>query len=353
MNKEKIEKVDRLEKLLEKLINKENNIYFLTYDTKNNPRASVKYIYDLALTLKNNGSNVKILVEDKTYTGVQHWLGDTYNSLEIKTIKEDKVEINTEDIIIIPEYYSSVLEQLKTLKCTKVMLVQQVEYIFETLPIGSRWSDYGVFTAITTTESAKKYISTIFPETLIFIIPPIIEDIFKPSDRLLKPYIGISCRNREVSRKIISQFYLLYPHLRWIAFKDLVQLTYEEFAEALKECAVAVWVDDESTFGTFPIESMKCDVPLIGKIPNIEPDWMGENGIWTYKVNDIPTLIGSYIMSWLEGAELDDEVKTNIKNTLIPYDKTITQNNIKSIFESFNSKRIESLKTVINKSKEE
>ena len=155
MNKENIEK---LETLLERLINKDNTIYFLTYDTKNNPRASVKYIYDLALTLKNSGANAKIIVEDKSYSGVNHWLGDTYNSLEVKSIKDDKVEINNDDILIIPEYYSNVLEQLKSIRCMKIMLVQQMEYVFETLPIGSRWSDYDIYTAITTTESAKKYI---------------------------------------------------------------------------------------------------------------------------------------------------------------------------------------------------
>lgn len=349
MNKENIEK---LETLLERLINKDNTIYFLTYDTKNNPRASVKYIYDLALTLKNSGANAKIIVEDKSYSGVNHWLGDTYNSLEVKSIKDDKVEINNDDILIIPEYYSNVLEQLKSIRCMKIMLVQQMEYVFETLPIGSRWSDYDIYTAITTTESAKKYILSIFPETIVYIIPPIIGDGFKPSEKSRKPYIAISCRNREISRKIISEFYLLYPHLRWFAFRDMVQLSYEEFSDVLKECVVSVWVDDESTFGTFALESMKCDVPVIGKIPSTDPDWLKENGIWTYKTKDIPTILGSYLLSWVEGSELDDEVKTNIKETLVPYETKLTENTIISIFNSIRDKRVESIKTIINKAKE-
>ena len=65
--------------------------------------------------------------------------------------------------------------------------------------------------------------------------------------------------------KIISEFYLNYPQLRWITFRDMVQMTYEEFSDALKECIASVWIDDESTFGTFPLESMKCEVPVIGK----------------------------------------------------------------------------------------
>lgn len=47
MNKNN-ENIEKLSNSLENLHNKTNVIYFLVYDTKNNPRASVKYIYDLA-----------------------------------------------------------------------------------------------------------------------------------------------------------------------------------------------------------------------------------------------------------------------------------------------------------------
>ena len=64
MSKENIEK---LESALGRLETKENVIYFLTYDTKNNARAAIKHIYDMALTLKENGYTPKILTEDKSY----------------------------------------------------------------------------------------------------------------------------------------------------------------------------------------------------------------------------------------------------------------------------------------------
>ena len=66
----KQENIEKLEEALSRLHSKENNIYFLTYDTRNNARASIKHIYDMALTLKQNGHKSNILVEDKTYTGV-------------------------------------------------------------------------------------------------------------------------------------------------------------------------------------------------------------------------------------------------------------------------------------------
>ncbi len=347
------ENVEKLKEALGRLENSEHTVYFLTYDTKNNPRASVKYIYDLALTLKENGTNTKILVEDNTYGGIEHWLGDKYKSIDVVSIKDDKVEIKIDDVLVVPEYYSNVLQQVSNVKCTKVMLVQQKDYIFETLPVGSRWRDYGFDKVITTTESSKKYISEIFPESLVHIIPPIIEDNFSVSDKTQKPFIAISCRDRVVHRRIISEFYLKYPHLRWVTFRDMVQMTYEEFSTALKECFVSVWIDDESTFGTFPLESMKCGVPVIGKIPSTEPDWLSENGMWTYDTNKIVDLLGTYTLAWLEGVELNDEVKEKMNETLLPYSKSLTENNILSIFNSFRNKRIETINNALEKLKVE
>jgi len=341
--------IEKLESSLGRIENKENVIYFLTYDTKNNARAAVKNIYDMALTLKENGYNAKILVEDKTYGGVESWLGEEYNTLEVVSIKDDKVEIKVEDVIVVPEHYSNVLPQLTNIKSVKVMLVQQKDYMFETLPIGSRWVDYGFDKCITTTESTKKYIKEYFPETLSHLIPPFIGDNFKPSDKPLKPYVAISCRDRLVHRRIISEFYIKYPQLRWVTFRDMVQMSNTEFADSLKECFVGVWMDDESTFGTFPLECMKSGVPVIGKIPTTEPDWLSENGMWTYDENKLVELLGTFCLAWLEGAELEAEVKDKMKDTLLPYQKDITKNNVLNVFNSFVSKRKESIVTALEK----
>ncbi len=324
-----------------------------TYDTKNNPRAAVKHIYDIALTLKRNGYNSKILVEDSSYTGVKGWLGDTYDELSVVSIKTDKIEINVDDIMVVPEFYSNVLQQLANIRCTKIMLIQQKEYIFETLPMGSRWSDYGFYRAIVTTEKLKKYVQEIFPEMLTFIIPPIIGDNFSPSEKPVKPFVSIHCRNRSVQKKIISEFYLKFPQLRWITFRDMVQMTYEDFSNGLKESMVSLWLDDESTFGTFPLESMKCGVPVVGKIPDTEPDWLSENGMWTYDESKLVEILGTYILAWLEGVELNMEVKDKMKETLLPYMTSVTENNIERVFNSFVSQRLISLKQASEKLKEE
>jgi glycosyltransferase involved in cell wall biosynthesis len=335
--------IDYLEGALDRLEKQESVIYFLVYDTKDNARAAVKNIYDMALILRENGFNSKILVEDNEYTGVKGWLGDTYDDVPIVSIKEDKVEIRVDDTIVVPEQYSNILAELSNINCNKLMLVQQKDFIFETLPIGSRWSQYGFEKCITTTDTAKKYIREYFPESLVYTIPPYIGDHFKPSEKPTKPLVAISCRDRSVQRRIISEFYLKFPHLRWITFRDMVQMTYEDFAVDLSECMVSVWVDDESTFGTFPLESMKCGVPVIGKIPHSEPDWLDENGFWTYDGSKIVDLIGAYILSWLDGVELEDDVKTKMDEAYKEFTKENHSLNTLSVFNTIHTQKIETI----------
>lgn len=349
MNEEVSKTISNLESALDRLNKKESIIYFLTYDTKNNPRASVKYIYDLALRLKETGYNSKILVEDNSYSGVNGWLGDRYESISVLSIKDDKPVINIDDFIIVPEYYSNVLQQLNGIKCNKIMLVQQKEYIYETLNIGSKWIDFGFDKCITTTQETKRYIDDYFNGTLTYVIPPKIDDIFSPTETLQKPYIAISCRDRVKSKKIISEFYLKFPHLRWITFRDMVQLSYDDFANALKECMVSVWIDNESTFGTFPIESMKCNVPVIGKIPDTKPEWIvNNNGIWVTDENEITDMLGSFVISWVDNNEIYDDFKDCMNKTSINYNKDSFNTVVDSIFNTLHNKRVELFNNSIN-----
>jgi hypothetical protein len=276
-------------------------------------------------------------------------LGNKYDDLEVVSIKDDKVQIKFEDVLVVPELYSNALQQLSSIKCTKVMLVQQKEYVFESLPIGSKWFDFGFDNAITTTQSSKNYINEFFPETFTYVIPPIIDDVFSKYEKPFKPYIAIMCRDRNINRKIISEFYLKYPQLRWITFKDMVNLSYEEFANNLKECMVSVWVDDESTFGTFPLESMKCGVPVVGKIPKTEPDWLSENGMWTYDESKLVEILSTYILAFIDGVELKTEVLDKMRDTLLPYDKKLTTNLIISTFNTLSKTKIIQLNKLINK----
>ena len=75
--------------------------------------------------------------------------------------------------------------------------------------------------------------------------------------------------------------------------------------------------------------------------------------MWTYDANKIVDLLGTYVLAWLEGVELTDEVKDKMKETLLPYNTEITKNNITSVFNSFTNKRIETITKALEKLKQE
>jgi hypothetical protein len=75
--------------------------------------------------------------------------------------------------------------------------------------------------------------------------------------------------------------------------------------------------------------------------------------MWTYDENKLTDILGTYVLAWLEGVELTEEVKQKMKETLLPYDSEITKNNIISVFNSFNNRRNETIKTALDKLKQE
>jgi hypothetical protein len=84
-----------------------------------------------------------------------------------------------------------------------------------------------------------------------------------------------------------------------------------------------------------------------------EPDWLAENGMWTYDESKLIELLGTYCLAWLDGVEINEEVKEKMQETLLPYSKDITKNNTINIFESFNSKRKETITKGLEKLKQE
>jgi glycosyltransferase involved in cell wall biosynthesis len=115
---------------------------------------------------------------------------------------------------------------------------------------------------------------------------------------------------------LIKTFYLRFPQYRWFTFRDLRGLSQDEFANAISECFVSVWMDKESAYGTFPLESMKVGVPVIGTTPNLIPEWMNEtNGIWIKDELLLPDIIADWTQNWLED-NISPEIYTSMEETI-------------------------------------
>jgi hypothetical protein len=310
---------DLKEKLLisiDNLKNKKSRIYFMVQDSKGNAKASIRYIYQIALTLKKDGFNSIILHEKNDYQGVQTWISEEYmTEIPHKSLEQQNLEISPEDFIVIPEIFGYVMEQIKNLPCGKIVITQSYRYLLETLQPGQTWNQFGFLKCITTSLRQKEYIDSVMKGISVDILTPKVSSNFTKQELPPMPIIGIHTRDQSDAINIIKTFYLKFPQYRWFTFRDLRGLSEKEFAKSLRECFLSVWVDDESGFGTFPIESMISGVPVIGKIPDLAPEWMTEdNGIWIEDVVMMPDFIADFIQNWLEDG-IKPELYENIQNS--------------------------------------
>jgi hypothetical protein len=310
-----VEKIKKIEESIENLKNKNARIYFLVQDTKGYPKASIEQIYKMAYTLKEQSYNTIIIHETNDYKGVSEWLDEKYMTIDHLSIDGQNLPLSPEDFVVIPEIYGHVMDQLKNFPCGKVVLCQAYDHMLETLPPGVSWAQYGFLKCITTSEIQKEYISNIFKGISVDVIDPIISNVFSKKEKPAKPIISIHTREPRDTAKIIKSFYLKYPQYRWVTFRDMRGIKQEDFSKFLKESFLSVWVDSESGFGTYPIESMISGTPVIGKLPNMKPEWINDNnGVWTYHFNEIVDVVSNFTQNWLED-NISEELYDNMTKT--------------------------------------
>ena len=130
-------------------------------------------------------------------------------------------------------------------------------------------------------------------------------------------------------------------------------LSEKEFSKSLKECFLSVWIDEKSGFGTFPLESMACGVPCMGKIPDLQPEWMTEeNGIWITDLTLLSDYIADFIQNWLED-NITLEMFENMKKTSENYkNKQEFETKVVSLFEGYLNTRSVSFENQLSKTEE-
>jgi hypothetical protein len=322
------EQLEKIKESIEKIENKDFGIYFFTIDTKGNPTAGVATIYEHVKKLRELGYNANILHdkndyklrEDEEGMGIAEWLGEEYANLPHVSIESQKLQVGPSDFVVIPEAFASIIKQTVSFPCKRIVFLQSYEYIFEMLEIGEGWEQFGITDVITTNKSLSEYVQSVFRGLRTDIIPVGIPEYFKNSTEPKIPTIAMSARDKRELLKIVKIFYQKYPHYRFVTFRDMSGLPREMFAKELSKSFVSVWIDELSSFGTFPLESMRTKTPVIGKIPRMVPEWMGsvdqkgnlnlnDNGIWTPNLNSIPDIIATMV-----GLYLEDAIPQNILN---------------------------------------
>ena len=365
------EQLENIKNSIGKINDKDFGIYFFTLDTKGNPTAGVATIYEHAKKLRDLGYNAQILHdkndyklrEDEEGMGIAEWLGEEYATIPHMSIESQELQVGPQDFVIIPEAFASVMKQTKDFPCKRVVFLQAYEYIFEMLEIGEGWEQFNIRDVITTNKNLSDYARSVFRGINVDEIPVGIPEYFTDSDKPKVPTIAMSSRDKRELLKIVKIFYQKYPHYRFVTFRDMSGLPRKDFAKQLGESFVSVWLDELSGFGTFPIESMKCNTPVIGKIPRMVPEWMGtvdengnlnlnDNGVWTANLNSIPDVVATMVGLYLEDA-LPENILTGMKEYQDKYTVETSEEVLTEVYERLFSRRVVELQTMVTKLQEQ
>jgi hypothetical protein len=329
--KAELEKIEKIKVSLAKIANKKSKFLFCVPESQS-PTASVYEIYFHATVVKNMGFEVVILVEKGDYV-VPAWVEKELTNHKHVSMADPKLTVGPEDVMVIPDIYSNVMEQTKNLPCVRVGLLQSADYMTSALIPGTDWTSFNIHDVITTSPTLKEWLETFYGQgkynirTYDIGIP----DYFERTDVPQKPVVSVMGRNANEISKLVKLFFAKYPQYSWVTFDPMVTkskppqpMRRVDFAKRLQGNFAAVWIDRISSFGTFPLECMKAGVIPICLKPDIMPEYMIERnengvatkvvegaGVWTENYYDLPVLVGEVLVKFL-----DDAIKPELYETM-------------------------------------
>lgn len=358
---EKINELTKREKVLNSiniLKEKKNKILFIVSSTET-PNASTYEIYRHATVLKNSGYDVKILTETSDYV-IPYWIESELTDFIHESVENTRITIAPEDLMVIPEVFSNVMEQTKNLPCMRVGLLQSMDYMLNSLVPGTDWSVFGVNDIITTNENLKELVDEFYNKKFnINIINPAIPDYFYDNSQLKKPVVSIIGRNSNDIAKLVKLFYSKYPQFTWVTFDTMYSesnppkpLSRKDFAKKLQGNVAAIWIDKIASFGTFPLECMASGTIPISLTPDLIPEYIYSDktnnthnsscGYWSHNIYDLPNLLNKVLIETMDD-EISDEYINEMEKIANKY--RLSENNavIVDVYEKFITKRLELL----------
>ena len=154
------DQIDKMKMSITKLKNSQSKfLFFVTKST--NPSASMYEVYFHANVVKNMGFETIILTDEDEYE-IPYWIDEDLTKLEHQPMSKAKLNVGPQDVLVIPEIFSNVMEQTKTLPCIRVGLLQSIDYMMNGLVPSVDWSSFGISKVITTSDTLKNLVEEFF-----------------------------------------------------------------------------------------------------------------------------------------------------------------------------------------------
>ena len=348
-----VSRIEKVKASIEKIKSKQSKFLFFVANTPN-PAASIYEVYFHAKTVQNLGYDVKILTDTPQYE-VPDWIEKELTDIPHESMDQVKLTVGPEDVLIIPEIFSSVMEQTKNLPAIRIGLLQSIDYKVNAIMPGTDWKTFGIEKIITTSQNMKDVVEEFFGKNYDIKVYDVgIPDYFKANGELKTPVISIVGRNPNEIGKIVKLFYAKYPQYNWITFDSLLTdskparpMRRKDYADRLKKNFAGVWIDRISSFGTFPIECMSAGSIPIALVPDLQPEYLIDDegnpidniGVWTNDFYAIPILIGDVVTKYLDDT-IGDEIIDNMGKIASKYNQENSKKQLEEIYVGFLEERV-------------
>lgn len=342
--------LEKVKRSLDNVLTKKSKVLFCVQES-NAPAVSIYEVYFQATVVKNLGYDVKILTEKGDYVKPT-WIEPELMNFEFYSMDKTNLTVSADDILVIPEIFSNVMEQTKSLPCLRVGFLQSIDYMVNSLIPGVDWSGFGIHKIITTSESMKTLVEDYYGKGKfdIKVYNVGLPKYFYRSNEPQKPVVSIVGRNANEVSKVVKLFYARYPQYNWITFDTMVtqskppqSLRRVDFADRLRKNFAAVWIDRIASWGTFPLECMASGTIPIAIKPDLTPEYLltvnaegkkeyaVNSGVWTDDLYTLPILIGDVVTKFLDDS-IGDEIYTSMQNIASKYTQEAASKQIEEIF---------------------
>ncbi len=349
--------VDKIKLSLANLNAKKNKIMFFVPDVQGVPAASIYEIYFHATVLKNNGYNVFILTETNKFEKPD-FIESELTDLVHVSMESNRLTVSPEDLLVIPEIFTNVMEQTKNLPCMRVILFQSIDNATKALLPGYDWTMFGINNVLTTSKTMERFVEEFYGKGKFSLksYNVSVPNYFKDQFPLKKPVISIMVRNERELDKIVKLFLSKYPQYRWLNFEPMLttskppkHLRRKDFAEKLGKNFAALWIDRISSHALFPLECMKVGTIPISYIPDVTPEYIVDNGkavenagVWTDDFFQLPALIADTLRKFLDD-EISEDVYNTMKGIANKYSPEIATEQLLNIYQGYFDERRNSL----------
>jgi len=223
------------------------------------PSGGIKRLYQHVEILNNAGFNSCILHFKKNFK--PNW----FLSNAPAAYMEENPAFSPNDIFVFPEGLATVMSKFIRFPCKKVVIALSHSYIFQNMPLGENWNNYGITAVITPSKIIKDLISwSMNIKDVVQIGTTIDSHLFNyvPEMKTLQvAYIKRKDTSAEIVEKILKSKRIDFKN---ILFNKIENLPINVYAETLKSSEIFISTSPLEGINRSVLEAMACGCICIG-----------------------------------------------------------------------------------------